>query len=443
MTLNIPELRTINTRMTADFHTAYNTGTPPDEQINPSMRNSPSGAIIFMSSQELNCLYRMLDFVNKQHFLDTAEVEFLERLAKFIGVTRNPATGSQGNITITGTLGAIIPINRNFTNTSGNIYVGQSAQTITTISISTTLIRTGTKVTATTISNHSIGIGMSITISGAIQTDYNNTFIITSVPSATSFTFEIATTPVTPATGTILSSYNGAVINLKSSDLGQSTNIDVGGVLNLSNIIVGVNPISYILFQGLSGGADTETVEAFRSRAILKNQNPNTPFSANNITNISKEVPGVTRVWVIEPTSINTAGQVTILFVRDNDVNIFPSASEILDVRNKILTIKPAPTYEGDVFVKDPTGVAINITITGLSPNTIEMKTAINNSFLDFFKNQVKLGQDILLTQLNNAVFNTIDATGARPTAFTITLPTADITINTEELAIAGTIIIS
>lgn len=45
--------------------------------------------------------------------------------------------------------------------------------------------------------------GRRAVIAGANETDYNGEYTVTSVPSANQFTFEIATTPASPATGTI------------------------------------------------------------------------------------------------------------------------------------------------------------------------------------------------------------------------------------------------
>lgn len=66
----------------------------------------------------------------------------------------------------------------------------------------TSLLRSGSLVTATTTSEHNLYSGMPAIVAGAVETDYNGSVIIT-VTSATTFTYTIATTPSTPATGTI------------------------------------------------------------------------------------------------------------------------------------------------------------------------------------------------------------------------------------------------
>ena len=66
----------------------------------------------------------------------------------------------------------------------------------------TSVTRSGSTVTVTTTSNHGYSTGQEVTIDGANQGDYNGTFIVT-VTGASTFTYQITGTPITPATGTI------------------------------------------------------------------------------------------------------------------------------------------------------------------------------------------------------------------------------------------------
>lgn len=66
----------------------------------------------------------------------------------------------------------------------------------------TSITRSGTTATATKV-GHLLRSKQIVTISGAAQADYNGNFRIT-VTSSSTFTFTVANSPVTPATGTIL-----------------------------------------------------------------------------------------------------------------------------------------------------------------------------------------------------------------------------------------------
>ena len=71
----------------------------------------------------------------------------------------------------------------------------------------TSITRTSNTATVTTTATNALSTGMSVVISGAVQTDYNGTFVIT-VTGGTTFTYTVANTPTTPATGTI-TAYGG------------------------------------------------------------------------------------------------------------------------------------------------------------------------------------------------------------------------------------------
>lgn len=73
------------------------------------------------------------------------------------------------------------------------------------------ITRSSTTATATTTTDHGFEVNMWVQIAGADQTDYNGSFRITSVPSSTTFTFEVENSPTTPATGTITVTKNNIV----------------------------------------------------------------------------------------------------------------------------------------------------------------------------------------------------------------------------------------
>lgn len=76
---------------------------------------------------------------------------------------------------------------------------GGSAKSVSSIT------RSSTTATVTTAAAHGYSTGNRITIAGAIQEDYNGTFEVTVTGSAT-FTYTVANSPTTPATGTLTAS---------------------------------------------------------------------------------------------------------------------------------------------------------------------------------------------------------------------------------------------
>lgn len=98
----------------------------------------------------------------------------------------------------------------------------------------TEITRASSTATATTASAHKYVVGDRVTVSGASQTQYNITATILTVPSTTTFTFAVANTAITPATGTILvdpadfTLWSAARFTYASSGAGVSA-INIGG----------------------------------------------------------------------------------------------------------------------------------------------------------------------------------------------------------------------
>lgn len=93
-------------------------------------------------------------------------------------------------------------INKLFYTRNGSFYPLPMADTPTTFSVSG-ITRTLTVATATTVLDHGLKIGDHVTIAGAVETAYNGEFEILSVPTTKTFTYTVAGSPTTPATGTI------------------------------------------------------------------------------------------------------------------------------------------------------------------------------------------------------------------------------------------------
>ncbi len=140
------------------------------------------------------------------------------------------------------------------------------------------------------------------------------------------------------------------------------------------------------------------------------------------------------------------AGRTVIYFVRDNDINIIPTAQQVQDVKDAIIDpdneVKPANTPDDFVIVKAPIGISVDVTFASLSPNTDDMQSAITTSLEEFFRNDTTLGVSITEEEFNNIIFATIDSEGNRP-IFSLTLPSGDVVIDDGEIAVLGTIIYS
>ncbi len=370
---------------------------------------------------------------------DQTTRDSLDIWAGYEGIVPFVSTQSVGNAVFLGTPGSIINAGDEFNAENGNTYTVDDNVTISTISISIfSLTRSGTTVTRTTSTAHNLASNLIPTISGAVETDYNGLQLIT-VLTATTFSYEITGTPTTPATGTILLTYDGVLTALTSVGFGSDQNLDSGAKLTATATISGVDSEGFTDVNGMIGGQDNETSAEILIRIIQSSSNPVANFNEADIEKVALSVQGVTRVKVKRITPV--VGAVTILFVRDNDNNIIPSGAEVLEVKNAILENLPATSEEDDVIVTAPTPVETDYTFSSISPSTETMKDAIIANLKAFYEDEVTFETNIQEDKYRAAITNTIDPeTGNILLLFTLSSPTADIPITTDEIGTLGTV---
>lgn len=409
-------------------------------ESNPFLKNSVIGAIITGFSNRIFDFYIQLKRLETLLFPDTTEDEFLTRWAAIYGLTILPASVSSGNVVATGIVGSSVPISSNLSSSDGRIYTSTLSVVIGANAINVTLTQVGGLVTATAASNHNLSSNVLVTIANANEADYNVIDVAIIVISALQFTYDISpASPVSPATGTITASFNSILVPIQSVEFGVLQNQDANAILKFQSPIVGVDDSSGVDFNQIGGGSDQETEDSLRSRMLSTIQNPIAHFNVADIEQAALTVPGVTRVFVQEITPL--LGQVTILFMRDNDINPIPVGSEITDVKDVILLIKPANTGDVDVIVAAPVAVTVNFVFSVMVPNTSTMQNAVTANLQQFFAENTDVGADVQSDGYRSAIFNTIDSETGQPiTNFTLTGPVGDVTIASGEIGVLGSV---
>lgn len=268
-------------------------------------------------------MYENLYQIQKDCFATTASLDALIMIGSVYGVTRLDASSATGLITVLGNDGAAVPAGTIFAASNGTNFATTASVNITSnVQSILYLTRSGTTVTATCSSSHFLATGMSITIVGASESEYNGTFEIV-VTSTTTFTYAVSGSPSTPATGAPSVTYVGASVEVESVEQGLSTNQLGGSSLSLASTLIGVHTEAYAQYEGLSGGSDVEDEEDLRSRILWRIQNPITPFNKNTIVLQARTIPGVTRVWVYEPDDLNvTSTPVSIATISPGYVKV-------------------------------------------------------------------------------------------------------------------------
>lgn len=410
---------------------------------NPFLAQGWLSALITAQSNRVFDVYSQLEGALDENFPDTSTGIFLERWAAVYGIGRLPGAAASGNLIATGIVGSIIDVGSLYQSSDSIVYAVTTFGTIIAFSgvAITSIVRVGNTATVTTPVDHGLSSNVLVTISDAVEAEYNGVGIVITAISANTFSYEVSNTPATPATdpGSILLAFDIATIAVEAQTFGVSTNQIFNTQLALQSPIAGVDNQAGVDSTGLIDGLDQETDESLQSRLLDRLRNPVAHFNVADITSKAKEVVGVTRVFVQEVTP--SLGQVTIYFMRDNDDDPIPSASEVLEVKNKILTIKPANTASVDVIVLAPTAVATAFTFSAIFPDTITMRIAVEADLNQFFSEETNLETNVTENAYLTAIQNTVDTVnGDRLVSFTLSAPLGDIIITSGEIATLGTV---
>ena len=102
MPFNRPPLDLLIARSAASMQSRF----PGTDAV---LRRSLTGIVARMSAGTEHGLYGYLDWLARQLMPDTAEEEHLERWASIWGVSRKAAGHASGDVSITGTPGAVLP----------------------------------------------------------------------------------------------------------------------------------------------------------------------------------------------------------------------------------------------------------------------------------------------------------------------------------------------
>ena len=277
---------------------------------NPYLRVSWLRSLIAGVARRIFDFYQDLRRTETRLFPDTADSETSLRWGQIYVGPKNPATSSSGRAVSQGVSGASITIGTLLT-ANGNEYVTLANATISdTVLDVISITRTGTTATVTTAADHLLASSVPVSITGADQAEYNVTDTEIVVIDSNQFTFQVAGSPVTPATGTIEASFTSASVQIESVDFGSDKNLDLDTPLKLQSPIVNVSDTLHVDFGAIGGGSDEESTDAYKNRYLDKIRNPVAHFNANDIIATAKNISGVTRVFVEESGDI--IGSITV-----------------------------------------------------------------------------------------------------------------------------------
>ena len=417
--------------------------------IDPTIKASIINAsIVSNAAGMVSCQEGIKDAVN-QSFPQTADEEFLELHGEVNNIVRFSPQEAIGQGAAPGILGTEVDIDSPIT-FNGNSYINTIASVVQEYSGGLSLSFSSGLVTGVTDINHTLSTGLNITISDAVQTEYNGTFEII-VLSDNSFTYELVAGVLNVDTGNYASEY--ALLQIESVETGLNKNAGAGSLMDINE--TGLDGFVSVGFGGLVLGRDLEDFEALRVRVM--DSNSLTPGIATLPMEVfsAKSITGNTRVFIQRATAASSGtpgqpgyipgvGETVIYIVRDDDPSIIPSAAILDATKAQLLAdgVWPSNVPDDHLYVIAPLLKTQDFNFTSITPNTITMQNAINNQLPAFFEdNTTTLGGTILLTTISKFLDQVQDPdTGKFLTDYTFDVPPGDIVQLPGELYTRGNV---
>jgi uncharacterized phage protein gp47/JayE len=422
-------------------------------EVDPTVEANLGRAVSGASAIAAVGVQEGVDDAVDQMFWQTSDDVYLELVGEYDKTTRYEAQKSNGFCSVGGTLGTLVETDTPLTAIGKNYIVTQDSYVITYNGI-VSLSESAGIVTAVTSVTHSLSTGLEVTISDAVQTEYNGTFEITVLDSIT-FTYEVSVSPVTTDNGSYTSDY--ALLDIESVETGNDVNLAAGSALSID--VVDIDDTAYVGIDGIEGGLEEEEIEDYRER-VGESHTIVTGTESNSMIKYScKKIVGNTRVYIENPSVtedgyvitggirgtagyLPNLGELVVYILRDNDFSITPSAAKLAETKQQIIddgnwTSRNTPD---NLFVLAPTLTAVNFVFTAITPNTITMQNAISEQLDSFFTDNADVGSETKLNTIESFLDQVQDSAGAFLTDYTMTSPSADLSADHGELFIKGTV---
>lgn len=217
-----------------------------------------------------------------------------------------------------------------------------------------------------------------------------------------------------------------ATLKLEAEDAGIVGNVQ-GGALEAVTPVMGVSSSATIGADGIVGGTDLEHIDALRLRVQAAFKSPSKVGNGEDFVEWAKEVPGVTRAWAL-PRWMGP-GTFGLVFVRDGDPDIIPTAEQVAEVQAHLEKKRPV-TSEVYALAAVPRLLNFNLRI---KPDSTVLRAAVAKSLRRLIEDEGGPGETLLNTHVHAAISNTPGEDD-----HVLIEPAADVVMGANEIAVPG-----
>lgn len=213
-----------------------------------------------------------------------------------------------------------------------------------------------------------------------------------------------------------------ASLSIAAAEAGTAGSLEIGTTLTLSSAIAGVN--ATITVTSAVAGTEEEIDASLLARLLDRIRTPPQGGAAHDYVTWALEQAGVTRAWAWG--GWMGVGTVGLTFVMDDRDDIIPLEADVTAVQAALDLLRPV-TATLYVFAPTPNSIEFQLRI---SPDTSEIRTAVEAELADFFAREAEPGGTLYLSRISEAISlaegefqHTIVAPGGDPTSAAYELP--------------------
>ncbi|WP_067734501.1 baseplate J/gp47 family protein [Novosphingobium naphthalenivorans] len=219
-----------------------------------------------------------------------------------------------------------------------------------------------------------------------------------------------------------------ATLSLEAADSGPDASLNAGDELTLSSAIAGVNATITVSASTVTG-TEEETDASLLARLLDRIRTSPQGGAEHDYVAWALEQPGVTRAWPYR--GWMGAGTVGLAFVMDDREDIFPLEADVAAVQAALDELRPVTA---ELYVFAPTPAPQDIVLR-ISPDTAEVRAAIEGELADFFSREGEPGGTIWFSRLSEAI-----SLAEGEFQHAIDIPDEDFTANAGEIPTLGSV---
>jgi uncharacterized phage protein gp47/JayE len=224
-----------------------------------------------------------------------------------------------------------------------------------------------------------------------------------------------------------------AIVDIEAENTGSLANTSEGEELQFVTPIAGIE--SQAISKEIVGGEDEESLESHRSRVLEQIREPPHGGNISDYKQWAKATVGVSVGEVWPQSKWLGSGTVGVFFILEN--GDIPTDAQVLVVQTHVEQEAPVTA---DVYVMAPTESLVDISISGLTPDTPTVRAAINAELADLFIRSAVVengtgNATVRLSHINEAI-----SIAPGEADHTTASPLSDVTFNKGEIPRLGEI---